>query len=119
MADENRDRHRRGKQHGRRPRRRMAVDTEIDENAGPETDREPRYQAAGRNLGRRPFADLPRHGAEKSGKRIGPNPSRPSAGRGPGPPRLGTSARSGSIDHRAAPEHSPLHGGTVYARGPP
>ena len=117
MPDENRDRHCRGQQHGRRPWRRLAVAAEIDDDTGPEADREPRHQAPGHDLGRRPFADLPRHAAEKPGKRIGPNPSRPSAGRCPGPPCLSTSARSRSIDHRAALGHPPLHRGAVYTSG--
>src|SRR5262249_1686940 len=47
VANEDRDRHRRGKQRGRRPRGRLTIEGEISDDSGTESDREPRYQPTG------------------------------------------------------------------------
>jgi hypothetical protein len=117
VPNENCRRDGREQQYGRRPRRRLLIEGEIDDDPAAKGDRKPGHQPSRSDLGLDPFADLPRHAAREAGNRLGPRPDRPPSGCDRGPPRLGASARSSLIDHRAAPEHPRLHrGGSVHER---
>jgi len=105
MAAHNRRCYGRSEQERCCPWRGLPLDGEVDDSPAAECDREPRHQPAWSDLGRRPFAHALRRTACEIPEALRPGQCGPAARRHPRPPRLGPSARSTLLDHRAAPWH--------------